>query len=92
VAELKGAAEAAGIPHKTAPFPFGGGGTDTMRFSERGIKAATLYSMKVPGQMVRFYHTPRDDHSLYENPEQQRALGNALAICLAWIESYRSRK
>jgi Zn-dependent M28 family amino/carboxypeptidase len=87
ISELTRAAEQAGVPHKTSPFPFFGGGTDTMPFGEKNIKAATLYSMKVPSQMVRFYHTPRDSYHLFQNPEQRQALGNTLAICLEWLRS-----
>ncbi len=60
VQKMTQAAHAAGVPHRAAPFPFGGGGTDAFPFSKSGIKAASINAMKVPAQMVAFYHQEWD--------------------------------
>lgn len=85
LAEVSEAAQRAGVPFKMANFPFGGGGTDTIPFSEKGIKAVTFYSMKVPSQMVQFYHQEFDTPDKV-NPE---AFENALKVC---VEILKHRK
>ncbi len=56
------AAISAEVQYRTAPFPFGGGGTDAFPFSKAGMKAATINAMKVPAQMVQFYHQEWDNY------------------------------
>jgi hypothetical protein len=81
------AARAAGVPHAKMPFPTFGGGTDALPFSRYGIKAASLVAMAVPAQMIRWYHTPRDQYTLYEDEKEggTRGLSNALKLCVEWI-------
>jgi Zn-dependent M28 family amino/carboxypeptidase len=85
--ELDRAAEALGIPHAKRPFPTFGGATDALPFSRHRIKAASLFSMTVPGQMIRWYHTPKDQYTLYEDEKEGGTVGlaNALKICVEWI-------
>ncbi|MFN2168198.1 MAG: M28 family metallopeptidase, partial [Anaerolineae bacterium] len=84
---LRDAARAAGVPHAKMPFPTFGGGTDTLPFSRHGIKAASLLAIAVPGQMIRWYHTPRDQYTLYEDEKEGGTVGlsNALKLCVEWI-------
>jgi hypothetical protein len=84
VAALDMAADAAGVPHRVSPFPFAGGGTDALSFREKGIRAGCLFGMKVPSQMVAFYHQPSDNYDKI-NPA---ALGNALRIALEFIRRF----
>jgi len=72
------------VPFRVSPFPFAGGGTDAMPFREKGIRAGCLFGMRVPSQMVRFYHQPADNYDII-NPA---ALGNALLIALAFIRRF----
>jgi hypothetical protein len=81
---LARAAAAAGIPHRISPFPFAGGGTDALPFREKGIRAACLFGMKVPSQMVKFYHQPSDNYDIV-NPA---ALGNAARIALEFTRRF----
>ncbi len=85
VASVAGAAKATGVPHDVKPFYFGGGGTDTLPFSAMGIKATTLFSMKVPEQMAEFYHQP------YDTPDKVpvEALSNALKIAIAFLQGFK---
>ena len=84
---LARAAEATGVPHVEIPFPIFGGATDTLPFSRYGIKAAAFMAMTVPGQMIRWYHTPRDQYTLYEDEKEGGTVGlsNALKLCVEWI-------
>jgi hypothetical protein len=84
---LARAAESAGVPHVETSFPAFGGATDTLPFSRFGIKAAAVTAMTVPGQMIRWYHTPRDQYTLYEDEKEGGTvgLGNALKLCVEWI-------
>lgn len=79
VEALQRAAEAAGVPHRVARFPFGGGGSDALAFSRAGVEAACLYSMRVPSQMVEFYH------QRFDTPDKLSREGtrNALVVALA---------
>lgn len=85
VAELKAAAESAGVPHEVKPFPVFGGGTDALAFGERGLEAAALYAMAVPSQMMEWYHQPGDDIDKVD----KEALANALKIVLAWVAAHQ---
>jgi hypothetical protein len=71
-------------PFRVSPFPFAGGGTDTQSFRERGIRAGCLFGMRVPSQMVDFYHQPSDNYDKI-NPQ---ALDNALRIALEFIRRF----
>jgi len=85
--ELRRAASAAAVPHVLKPFPPLGGATDALPFSRFKLKAATLFAMRMPEQMVRWYHTPRDTYTLFQDEKEggTRGLRNALKICLEWI-------
>jgi hypothetical protein len=85
--DLARAAAAVDVPRRLRPFPFFGGATDALPFSRYGIKAASLLSMTVPWQMIRWYHTPRDDYTLYEDDGEGGTSGlrNTLKICIEWI-------
>ncbi len=84
---LARAAETAGVPYIKIPFPTFGGATDTLAFSRYGVKAAAFMAMTVPGQMIRWYHTPRDQYTLYEDEKEGGTVGlsNALKLCVEWI-------
>jgi Peptidase family M28 len=84
VRRLAEAAERARVPGRIAPFPFAGGGTDALPFREKGIKAACLFSMKVPSQMMQFYHQPSDTYDKV-NPA---ALENAVRIAVEFIRRF----
>jgi hypothetical protein len=84
VRRLAQAAEAAQAPFKVSPFPFAGGGTDALPFRENGIRAACLFSMKIPSQMVQFYHQPEDN---YDKVNLQ-AIDHALRIALEFIRRF----
>lgn len=77
------AAKRAGVPHKVTTYPLGGGGSDAGSFSQAGIKAATLFPVKFPQQIVAFYHQKRD------NPEilTMDPLFNVLKLTLEWISN-----
>ncbi|MBN2086300.1 MAG: M20/M25/M40 family metallo-hydrolase [Anaerolineales bacterium] len=72
------------LPFRVSPFPFAGGGTDAMPFREKGIRAGCLFGMRVPSQMVDFYHQPSDSYDIV-NPQ---ALGHALRIALEFIRRF----
>lgn len=79
------AAKQAEVPLKVLPFPLGGGGTDAAAFTEAGIDAATLYSMKVPSQMIDFYHQE------FDTPDKlnEKGLENTLLVCVAILKDMR---
>jgi hypothetical protein len=79
------AAKNSNAPHKVAPFPFGGGGTDAIPFSRNQIPALTLYAMKVPGQMAKFYHQTKDNYDMVN----QKSLKHAMQIALAFLEQMK---
>src|SRR5271157_105107 len=83
VDHVAAAAEASGTPHIVHPFFFGGGGTDSLPFSRAGIKSACLVGMKVPGQMLQFYHQDRDTPDKLND----EALKNALKIATEYLRS-----
>jgi len=85
VAAVASAAKAAGIPHDIKPFYFGGGGTDALAFSALGIKAVSLFSMKVPDQMIEFYHQSYDTF----DKVPVEALSNALKIAVAFLQGLK---
>jgi hypothetical protein len=84
VEALDRAADAVRVPHVVSPFPFAGGGTDALAFREKNIRASTLFSMKIPSQMVRFYHQPSDNYDIV-NPESLR---HAALIALEFIKNF----
>ncbi len=84
VARLAQAAQSAGAPSRISHFPFAGGGTDALPFREKGIRAGCLFSMKIPSQMVQFYHQPSDTYDKV-NPA---ALRNAAQIALEFIRGF----
>ncbi len=86
VRRLEEAARRAGVPFAVKPFPFGGGGTDAIPFREKGINAACLFGMKIPADMVRFYHQPSDDYGLVNT----EALGNAARIALEYLRGLQN--
>jgi hypothetical protein len=81
---LARAAEAAAVPHRVSHFPFAGGGTDAVSFRQSGIRAACLYSIKIPDQLLRFYHQDSDNYDII-NPA---ALENAARIGLEFIRGF----
>ncbi|MBD3353033.1 MAG: M28 family peptidase [Candidatus Lokiarchaeota archaeon] len=83
VRKLDNAANIANISHKVEPMPFGGGGTDTLPFSKAGIDAACLFAMKVPSQMIKFYHQPWDDYTILN----KEAIGNTMKIALEFLKN-----
>ncbi len=85
VAAVADAAKVAGVPHEVKPFFFGGGGTDALPFSAMGIKATSLFSMKVPDQMIEFYHQTHDNY----DKVPVEALSNALKIAVAFLQGFK---
>jgi hypothetical protein len=84
---VKGLAQAAQnvqAPSRISPFPFAGGGTDALPFREKGLRAACLFSMKIPSQMVKFYHQPSDTY----DKVNLAALRNAAQIVLEFIRTF----
>lgn len=82
VAELKEAADNAGVPSRVKPFPFGGGGTDTAPFSRAGLKSACLLPFKIPQQMIKFYHQSSDDYTVLTI----EPLLNTLKVAIEWMK------
>jgi hypothetical protein len=72
------------VPFRVSPFPFAGGGTDALAFREKGIRAGCLFGLRVPSQMLEFYHQPSDNYDKV-NPA---ALNNALQIALEFIRRF----
>jgi hypothetical protein len=85
VGTIADAAKVAGVPFLVKPFYFGGGGTDALPFSARGIKATSLFSMKVPEQMVEFYHQTHDNYDKIP----LEALSNALKVAVAFLQGLK---
>jgi hypothetical protein len=85
VKTIDDAAKASGVPYLVRPFYFGGGGTDTLPFSARGIKATSLFSMKVPDQMAEFYHQTHDNYDKIP----LEALSNAIKVALAFLQGLK---
>nr|MDO8111600.1 M28 family peptidase [Candidatus Sigynarchaeota archaeon] len=85
VALIAEAAKVAGVPCDVKPFWFGGGGTDALPFSKMHIKAASLFSMKVPQQMIEFYHQKWDNY----DKVPKEALSNALKIAVAFLQRFK---
>jgi hypothetical protein len=84
VQTVNSAADNAQVPHQIKPFPFGGGGTDAIPFAEQGIKSLCLFSLRIPKDMVAFYHQDLDSYDKL-NPE---ALENALKIAIEYCKSF----
>jgi Zn-dependent M28 family amino/carboxypeptidase len=85
---LKNAAIAAKVPYKVNPFPFGGGGTDCIPFGEAKIKTACLYALKVPQQMVEFYHQRLDNYDKLNLD----ALQNGIKIAVEYLKQFNESK
>ena len=85
VKQLAEAAQSAQVPYKVNDFPFAGGGTDVTPFREKGIKAACLFGMKIPSQMMQFYHQIWDNFDRVN----KTALKNALRIAVEYIRKFK---
>ncbi|MHA1334700.1 MAG: M28 family metallopeptidase [Promethearchaeota archaeon] len=83
---VKEVAEKEGIPHKVKPFPFGGGGSDAIPFSEEKIKALTIFSMKVPSQMIQFYHQEFDNYDKIDI----KAFVNSIKLGIEFVKFLKS--
>jgi Peptidase family M28 len=88
VQEVEKAAKNAGVPSKVEPFPFGGGGTDAYGFSRYKIKATSLFSLKVPEQMIEFYHQSTDNF----DKVNLEAIKNVFKICLQFLSDFDPQK
>ena len=82
VKSLVAAAGRAGVPYRVRSAS-AGVGTDAGRFSQAGLKAASLLGFRVPGQMVAFYHQRRDTSEVLS----MEPLLNVLKLTLEWIAS-----
>jgi hypothetical protein len=83
VDEMVAAAQQSGVPFIVKPFPFGGGGTDGLRFAEAGIPSTTLYALRVPEDMVALYHQEFDTYDKINN----ETLANALKIAVEFLRN-----
>ncbi|MFX0099868.1 MAG: M20/M25/M40 family metallo-hydrolase [Candidatus Hodarchaeota archaeon] len=83
VEEVVKAAEQSGVPFEVEPFKFGGGATDAGRFAEAGIKTMSLFSLKVPEQMIKYYHQEFDNYDIIK----KETLGNALKIAVEFLRN-----
>lgn len=74
------AAERAGVPHSVKPAWLGAG-SDAGPFSQAGFRATTVLPMKMPQQMIDFYHQK------WDRPEilSIESLQNGLKLALEWI-------
>lgn len=81
---LRDSAQTAQVPYKIAPFPFGGGGTDAYGFSRYGLKAISLFSLKVPEHMVQFYHQSSDNY----DKVNLTAVKNVFRILLQFLRDF----
>ena len=81
VGSVKAAAERASVPHAVVTNPTGGGGSDAGSFTQAGFKAVTLQPMKMPHQMIAFYHQK------WDTPEvlSIEPLFNALKLVFEWV-------
>jgi len=77
------AAQRAGVPYKVKANPTSGGGSDAGPFSQAGLKATTLQPMKMPQQMLAFYHQK------WDSPEVLaiEPLLNVLKLTVEWIRN-----
>jgi aminopeptidase YwaD len=81
VKSVVAAAERARVPYRANTNPTSGGGSDAGPFSQAGLKAATLQPMKMPHQMLAFYHQK------WDRPEVLtiEPLLNVLKLTLEWV-------
>lgn len=87
VQELVAAAKSAGVPYRVkSAGP--GTATDAAPFSQRGLKAATLFPFQAPQQLVAFYHQSGDRPEVVTLPP----LENVMKLALAWIRNHRRSK
>jgi len=77
------AAERAGVPYQVKPQPTGGGGSDAGSFSQAGLKAVNLLPMKVPEQLVAFYHQKNDTPEILTI----EPLFNVLKLTFEWLRT-----
>ncbi len=70
------AAKRAGIAYRVEAFAFGGGGTDCIPFSENKIKSSCIFGMRIPVDMVNFYHQSYDNYDIVN----EDALKNAVKV------------
>ncbi len=78
------AAASAGVPHDVKPFQWGGGGTDAFGFRRYKLKATSLFALKIPEQMVAFYHQATDNYDKVNG----EAIQHVLAICLQFLREF----
>lgn len=72
----------ADVPFMLEAFKFGGGGTDIIPFSENKIPGVCLYAMKVPEDMIKFYHQRYDNYDIVN----KETLINAVKINLEAVK------
>jgi len=82
VSSVADAAIVAGVPFLIKPMLFGGGNTDAMKFSASHIKALSLFGLKLPADMVAFYHQNTDNY----DKVNVEALKNALKIAVTYLQ------
>ncbi|MBP1701626.1 MAG: ywaD 6 [Chloroflexi bacterium] len=83
VNSVAAAAQRAGVPYTVKNNPTSGGGSDAGPFSQAGLKATTLMPIKMPHQMLAFYHQK------WDRPEvlTYEPLINVLKLTLEWIRN-----
>jgi len=71
------------VPYTVKNNPTSGGGSDAGPFSQAGLKATTLMPIKMPHQMLAFYHQK------WDRPEvlTYEPLINVLKLTLEWIRN-----
>jgi len=83
VRSVESAALRAGVPFKVKSYPTGGGGSDAAAFSKVGLKALTLLPLKIPQQIVEFYHQKSDTPDILKT----EPLLNVLKLALEWVRN-----
>ncbi len=86
VKQVMTAADNAHVPYRVKPFPFGGGGTDAIPFTRKGLKCVSIYSLKAPAQMIAFYHQRTDNYDKLN----KEALQNVMKIALELVRAFKS--
>ena len=83
VQSVVAAARGAGVPFKVNPYPAFGGGSDAGSFSRAGLKASTLLPLKVPQQIMAFYHQKKDTPEVLT----LEPLLNVLKLTFEWMSA-----
>ena len=80
VQSVAAAAQRAGIPHKVTP-PWMGAGGDAAPFAQAGLPGLTVIGMKMPEDMIAFYHQK------WDRPEVvcMDGMRHAVALAVEWI-------